>query len=164
MKRIHVRTKVMCATLLLAFSWALGTSPVPGQTRGHRGPARIYGHIPERAIARSEWRGRVASDREIPITFVLPLRNADELRILLSRIYDRTDPMYGRYLTPQQFAERFAPTQADYDTVAGYAQNLGFMITGRHPNRTLLDVSRPGCRGRVRIQPTDAPIRCSKRT
>jgi subtilase family serine protease len=63
--------------------------------------------------------------------------------LLLSRLYDRADPLYGKYLSPQEFADRFGPTQADYDTIAAYARSLGLSVTQAHPNRTLLDASGP---------------------
>jgi kumamolisin len=77
------------------------------------------------------------------MTLALPLRNQEELRALLDRLYDPADPIYGHYLTPHEFTDRFGPTQADYDAVAGYARSLGLTVTGAHPNRTLLDVSGP---------------------
>jgi kumamolisin len=77
------------------------------------------------------------------MTFALPLRNQTALQELLGRMYDPADPLYGHYLSPQEFTDQFGPTQTDYDAVTAYARNLGLTITGTHPNRTLLDVSGP---------------------
>jgi kumamolisin len=77
------------------------------------------------------------------MAIVLPLRNQAELQGLLGRIYDPADPLYGHYLSPKEFTDRFGPTQADYDAVTAYARSLGFTVTGTHPNRILLDVSGP---------------------
>jgi kumamolisin len=143
MNRKRVRTSIFCAATLLTLSFGLSPSSSPAQTRIVRDTIRLYGYVPERALARAEWKGRMAAGSDLSMTFALPLRNPEELSVLLSRIYDPADPLYGRYLTSQEFTERFGPTQSDYDAVAGYAQGMGFAITGRHSNRLLLDVSAP---------------------
>ena len=61
----------------------------------------------------------------------------------MQRLYDPASPDYHHYLTPDQFTERFGPTPEDYLAVSNYAVANGFMVTGTHPNRTLLDVSAP---------------------
>jgi subtilase family serine protease len=104
---------------------------------------RLPGHVPAKAIEKAVLQGRVPSSTEIRATFSLPLRNQQELEELLGRLYDPTDPLYGDFLTPQEFADRFGPTQADDDAVAAYAQSLGFTVTGEPANRTLLNVSGP---------------------
>ncbi len=47
----------------------------------------------------------------------------------------------ARYLTPDQFAERFGPTEEDYQAVKNFAASNGLRVTGTHPNRTLVDVN-----------------------
>ena len=41
-----------------------------------------------------------------------------ELDELLQRLYDPKDPLYGQFLTSTEFADRFGPSQADYDAVS----------------------------------------------
>ena len=63
---------------------------------------------------------------------------------MIQRIYDPNDlEHYGKYLTPEEFAEQFAPTQEDYENVVAYAKTLGLTVNGIHSNRTLLNVSGP---------------------
>ena len=59
---------------------------------------------------------------------------------MLREIYDPASPHYRQYLTPEQFTERFGPTEQDYQTVIDFMKANGLTVTGRHPNRTLLDV------------------------
>ncbi len=122
---------------------ALGGAPTPYSSGSTPSPLRLRGHVPTKALAAAKSLGGLASDTQISMAIVLPLRNQAELQELLGRIYDPVDPLYGHYLTPQEFTDRFGPTQADYDAVTAYARSLGFTITGTHPNRTLLDVSGP---------------------
>src|SRR5205085_10730460 len=52
-------------------------------------------------------------------------------------------PNYRHYLTPEQFVERFAPPQQDYQAAIAFARSNGLVVTATHPNRTLLDVNGP---------------------
>ncbi|HYK89156.1 MAG TPA: S53 family peptidase [Acidobacteriota bacterium] len=141
MKIAHLRAKVVSTAILLAFSNEAGQSPLPGFSRPLPSTRRLYGHVPTRAIAAARWKGRLAPGQTVLMTVALPLRNQTELLILLSRLYDPADPLYGHYLSQREFAERFGPTQEDYDVIAGYMRSLGFKVSGTHPNRTLLDIS-----------------------
>ncbi|HEX5397771.1 MAG TPA: protease pro-enzyme activation domain-containing protein, partial [Verrucomicrobiae bacterium] len=71
----------------------------------------------------------------------LPLRNQDELNKLLAEIYDPNSTNYHHYLTPEDFAARFGPTEADYQSLIHFAETNGLTVTATYPNRALLDVS-----------------------
>ena len=71
----------------------------------------------------------------------LPLRNREELEHLLSQLADPSSPNFRQYLTPAQFAERFGPSEDDYQALAAFLRANGLAVTGTHPNRTILDVS-----------------------
>jgi subtilase family serine protease len=126
---------------LLVFAVSIQVAPTRSLSAPGPYMVQLQGHIPRKAVANARWIERLRPEREISLAFALPLRNQQELSTLLSRIYDPDSPLYGQYLTPEEFTERFAPTQSDYDTLINYAIGLGFKITGTHPNRTLLDVS-----------------------
>jgi kumamolisin len=91
-----------------------------------------------RAPAKAKRLGRVAGESRLRLSVSLPLRNPDALQALLKRLYDPGDPSFGRYLTPDEFARRFGPSQADYEAVADYFAGKGFKIARRHANRLLL--------------------------
>lgn len=82
-----------------------------------------------------------SSSNHLDLVLGLPLRNHTELEHLLHDLYDPASPSFRKYLTPSQFAERFGPTERDYQAVADFVASHGLKITGIHPNRTLLDVS-----------------------
>ena len=87
--------------------------------------------------------GRVASTQTIPLALTLPLRDPAGLNALLHTLYDPKSPQRGQFLTPAQFAQRFSPTQADYDAVAAFARSKGLTVTTTHSNRLVLDVAGP---------------------
>src|SRR4051794_12249757 len=104
------------AALLLA---ALAAARTGAQNGG--GWTRLPGHVPSpRFIAREA--GAVAPGERVDLALTLPLRHPDELQGLLARLYNPDDPLYGQFLTPAEFADRFAPTEAQYRAVAAYTR------------------------------------------
>ena len=61
--------------------------------------------------------------------------------IILPALYDPASPDYRHYLTPQQFTDRFGPTEQDYQAVVDFAKKHGLTIVATHSNRLLLDVN-----------------------
>src|SRR6266567_3710321 len=100
----------------------------------------LHGHIPA-AAGRLQSMDRLASSKHLDLAIALPLRNRTALTGLLEQLYDPASPGYHQYLTPEQFAERFGPTDTDYQAVIAFAKANGLAVTGTHPNRTLLDVN-----------------------
>ncbi len=74
--------------------------------------------------------GRLPEDQGMQLDVVLPLRDAAGLKSFLADIYDPASFSYHQFLTPQEFTERFGPTQADYDALVSYLKGNGFEIAG----------------------------------
>ncbi len=84
--------------------------------------------------------GDLNASNQLHLAIGLPIRNGAALTNLLEQIYDPSSTNYHHYLTPQQFAEQFGPTEQDYAKVADFARASGFTVSGTHPNRLVLDV------------------------
>jgi kumamolisin len=95
------------------------------------------------ALAASTLLGPQDANATTQLALVLPLRNQAQLKDLLHRLYDPTDPLYGHYLTPQAFAAQFGPTQSDFDAVKQYVVSLGLNVDSESPTRNLLLASGP---------------------
>jgi pro-kumamolisin-like protein/concanavalin A-like lectin/glucanase superfamily protein/BACON domain-containing protein len=78
---------------------------------------------------------------QLRLALALPLRNTEALSLLLTQLYDPASSVYHSFLTPEQFTQRFGPTEEDYQVLIAFAQAHGLSITATHPNRLLLDVS-----------------------
>jgi hypothetical protein len=104
------------------------------------GRQRLHGQVPP-AVAHLRAIGRLPDTNRLHLAIGLPLRNPEALASLLQQIYDPASPHYRQYLTPEQFTERFGPTEPDYQAVIAFAQANGLTVTGTHLNRVLLDVS-----------------------
>jgi kumamolisin len=129
------------AIVLLGFMVSAGVTSSSGFQNSRSATRRLEGHMPGHGLRGANWLGRERPDTSIALSIALPLRNQSELENLLLRISNPSDPLYGNYLTTEEFINRFCPTQEDYDQVQAYARNMGFSIKGTHSNRLLLDVA-----------------------
>ncbi len=84
---------------------------------------------------------RMAPSTRLGVIIGLPLRNKQEADNLFQQIYEPASPNFHQYLTPDQFANRFGPSEKDYQALIDFAKANSLDVTGTHPNRTLLDVS-----------------------
>jgi subtilase family serine protease len=85
--------------------------------------------------------GKLPALTRMDLAIGLPLRNSRGLAGLNRQLYDPASPNYHHYLASGQFTELFGPTEQDYQRVIDFVESQGFKVTGRHPNRLLLDVS-----------------------
>jgi hypothetical protein len=97
------------------------------------------GHVPA-ALARLNPIGVLPASHRLNLAISLPLRNEQDLNALLQQLYDPASPNYRRYLTPEQFTERFGPSEENYQALRNFAKSNGLTITATHPNRVVLDV------------------------
>ncbi|MGE7136403.1 protease pro-enzyme activation domain-containing protein [Luteibacter sp. NPDC031894] len=68
----------------------------------------------------------LAADHPLHVAVSLKLRNPDELQSFLAAVTTPGNKLYGKFLTPEQFKARFAPTQAQVDAVVAHLQRAGF--------------------------------------
>ncbi|MGO8839026.1 MAG: protease pro-enzyme activation domain-containing protein [Limisphaerales bacterium] len=128
----HLLFRAIGIGLLL---WVGGVHPALAAGRQY-----LSGHMPA-AISNLQPLGRLPGATTLQLAIGLPLRNETELDNLLRQIYDPASPEFRQYLTPEQFTERFGPTEQDYQAVIDFAKANGLTVTGTHPNRVVLDVS-----------------------
>jgi subtilase family serine protease len=74
--------------------------------------------------------GRLPANQVMQLDIVLQLRDPEGLRSFLDALYDPNSGIYHQYLTPQEFTERFGPSQQDYDDVVGFAKTNGLEVVG----------------------------------
>lgn len=113
---------------------------VTGQAQA--APQILPHHVPQ-AVRESRRLGSLAPEKRLDLAIGLPVRNSRGLDLLLEQLTDPASPNYRQYLSPDQFIERFGPTQEDYDKLGAFFQANGFTIAATHANRMILDVSGP---------------------
>ena len=106
------------------------------------GRQQLEGHVPA-VVASSPREGDVPDSTTLRLAIGLPFRNQEELQNLLKELSDPHSPQYRHFLTPEQFTERFGPTQEDYQAVIQFAQLMGLKVEKTYSNRDILDLSGP---------------------
>jgi hypothetical protein len=94
-----------------------------------------------REIAASRLLHQAPRTQRLNLSIGLPLRNQAELDALLPQLSDPSSEQFHQYLTPEQFAARFAPSDEDYQALIQFAQQNGLSVTHTHANRAVLSVS-----------------------
>src|SRR5215469_15434504 len=100
----------------------------------------LPGHVPS-VTAHLTAMGTLPATNRLRLAIGLPLRDAAGLDDYLAQLYDPSSLRYHQYLTPEQFTEKFCPTEQDYQAVVLFAQQNHLTVTATHANRLLLDVS-----------------------
>ena len=111
-------------------------------------PVRLSGHVLT-ALNRAE---RIqsppnASKQAIALTLVLRRDREKAFERYLHDIYDLHSPNYHHFLTQQEIAARFGPSQKSYEAVLGYLEHYGFKLLEGSKNRMTITVS--GTRGKA---------------
>jgi hypothetical protein len=119
----------------------LGVTLLFGPIRSSLAAGRqfLHGHIPQ-AVSHLQPIGPLPGTNHLNLAIGLPLCNEAALDDLLRQIYDPGSPNFRQYLTPEQFTERFGPTEQDYQAVIDFAKANGLTVTATYPNRALVDV------------------------
>ena len=119
---------------------AVAGATVENQPRAPDGTQHLRGHVP---AGLPSWQpiGRLGATDRLKLAIGLPLRNPESLARFLEQLHNPAHPNYRHYLTPEEFAARFGPTEQDYAAVVAFAQANRLSVNSTHPNRILLDVS-----------------------
>jgi subtilase family serine protease len=102
----------------------------------------LHNHVhPEVTTGQAPLVGSLPPQQRMNLSIVLPLRNQAELASLLQQLYDPSSPNFRRFLSVDQFTERFGPTTHDYQAAAAFARANGFTVTGTAANRLVVPIS-----------------------
>lgn len=100
---------------------------------------QLKGHLtPE--MTKAQLVGRVPPTTQLTLTVGLVIPNSAGLVEAASQISDPNSPSYRKYLTPEQFADQFGATPADYQSVLDWAQSNHLTATA-HRNRFVATVA-----------------------
>lgn len=84
--------------------------------------------------------GRYPGSTRMSVAIGLPLGDTDGLKRFIDNLYDPSRSDYKRYLSPDQFTERFGASAADYQRVVDFAKSNGLIVTATAPNRMIVDI------------------------
>jgi len=92
-------------------------------------------------IGKAQLIGTASGQQKLNLSVGLQMRNQQELNLLLSNLNNPHSSLYHHYLSPQQFAARFAPTAAQQQQVISYLHSQGFAVASVSSNGLLIDAS-----------------------
>ena len=129
---------------LAGFGWALCTllAFVPWLARADGDPdARLPGHVLAALSSASKSAPAGASDTDaLTLTFVLRRDDEAGFQRYLADVYDPASSEFHRFLSQDQLAQRFGPSQDAYDAVLAFAGAAHFAVSQRSENRLTLSV------------------------
>jgi hypothetical protein len=123
--------------LLLVIPMVAGLLATSGRAANER---QTPGGLVPKAVAKLQPVGRLEGSQRLKLAIGLAPRDEQGLDTFIQELYDPASPNYRRYLTPEQFTERFGPTEQDYNALVDYAKASGWNVTRQYSNRVVLDV------------------------
>jgi uncharacterized protein (TIGR03437 family) len=134
--RLNIRAAILILTMV-AFVPVLFPQPCRAQ------PRRAVGNQVPTAVANGSVRaiGRYPGSTLLEVAIGLPLKDNQGLQSFIDDIYNPASPNYKRYLTVEEFTERFGPTAADYSKVIDFLKSSGLTVTTTTPNRMVVDTA-----------------------
>ncbi len=91
-------------------------------------------------VAKSTVTGSTNPTKEISVVLVLPLKDAKGAAEFAQRVSSVKDELYGKFLTPQEFAATYGGDEADYTAVKEWAKTNKLKISQESVSRTTLTV------------------------
>lgn len=116
----------------------LAPSISPAQSAGRQ---QLHGHVPDLVLKKAPLLGHVPSSKVFHLSFGLPLRNTQELQVLVQQLYDPKSPQYRHWLSVEDFTSRFGPSASDYQAVQEFAKAHNLTVDRTFANRMVVSVS-----------------------
>ena len=108
------------------------------------GPTLMTRHTREEVTSKvAPLVGHLSGNQNLDLTVVLQHRNQADLDKFLIDVQDKNSPVYHKFLTVEQFTEKYGPSREDYDSVKAWAKQNGLRVTSTARNRMLMHVVGP---------------------
>jgi Pro-kumamolisin, activation domain/Bacterial Ig-like domain (group 1)/Invasin, domain 3/Subtilase family len=87
--------------------------------------------------------GRTSAGPEPALSLTIVLRRSDPggFAAYLEEVYDQRSPRYLEFMTASELADRFGPSQQDYEAVRSWFEGQGFTVGEAAANRMTLSLS-----------------------
>jgi subtilase family serine protease len=121
LRRVRVALAAMVALTVGVLALGAGTGAAGN------GRVALAGSVPAWAKS-SALKGAASGTSSVGFRVYLGWRNESAVKALAKAVSSPSSPSYGHYLTPQQFRQRFAPSQADVNAVESWLRSQGFQV------------------------------------
>lgn len=103
--------------------------------------ALLVKHVPVAVTAHNAaLAGALDASTHMQMQVVLPMRNKEKLKDLLSVLYNPSSPLFRHWLSVAEFTKRFGPTQKDYSDAQKFFGDNGLKVTRTYANRYMFQV------------------------
>lgn len=153
---MHIKPRIACAfAVILALSCTSQFAESQGSQSARRARVLITQNLDEAKLVML--RGNVrpeataVNDRgAVPEDFAMehmllqlqrPPELEKELQQFIDDLHDAQSPNFHKWLTAQQFGERFGVAQQDVDSVTRWLESFGFKVNYVYPSFTMIDFS-----------------------
>jgi kumamolisin len=127
--------------VVLALAVAVGTVVSVGATSASAQPLVSLPDTVIPAVVGAHRVGALEGATKLSVAVDLTLHDADRLALLDTDVSTPGSPLYGHFLTPDEFARQFGPTSADVDLVRTFLTSAGLVVTGVSGNRQVADAT-----------------------
>lgn len=83
----------------------------------------------------------VEENTSMQLTLALNLRNPLDLDKFLAELHDTKSPNYQRWISPNEFGERFGVDKTEYQAMVSWLESEGFIVDRTWPNRLAINFS-----------------------
>src|SRR5947209_15117162 len=80
-------------------------------------------------------------NKRLQLNISLKLRNEPELNMMLTAIANPNSPDYQKYITADEFKQRYSPLPNQVQEVVAFLQSQGLMVKSISANNTLIDAT-----------------------
>jgi len=116
--------------------------PVPaGATPSPTTPVAVPAERAQATTATVQRIGALPATSHVPVAVSLRPTDQAALDAFVASVSDPHSRNYRHFLTTNQFAARFAPTQSEVDTVSNYLRASGLTVTGVSGTRQIVDAT-----------------------
>src|SRR2546421_2164883 len=139
MQRTSVRKSMIILAVLALTGLSIMSIALVAQARQEQRIAVDGQNVP--LMRQAHLLGAANGQQELNLSIGLRPRNSQELDSLLNNLYDPRSSLYHHFLTPQEFAAEFGPTQEEQQQVVDYLRQQGLTVSSVSPNGLLIDAS-----------------------
>ncbi|HUY26070.1 MAG TPA: S53 family peptidase [Candidatus Binataceae bacterium] len=151
-KRKQIARHIAAITVAISFAVAIvplsaaraqNSSPYPAASAtASEAATTIVGDHPDEAADFASG-PEIAGSKTLRMRISLALHNQDALRKLIAAQQDPSSPEYHQWLTPDQFAARFGPTQSELSMVSAWLTGKGFTVESASASKRAIVFSGP---------------------
>ena len=100
----------------------------------------LSGHVPA-VVSQLAPLNHLAATNQMRVSIHLLLRNTNEMDTLIEQVISPSSPKFRHWLTTEQFAAQFGPTDQDVQAVVSFAQANHLQVVATHASHMVVELT-----------------------